>query len=60
MTKLEAFIPPDFGRIAAQIAKQVIIQRLREAEKDSVYEEFKDKIDTIITGTVQRVENKTI
>lgn len=52
------FIPPDFGRIAAQIAKQVIIQRLREAEKDSVYEEFKDKIDTIITGTVQRVENK--
>ncbi|RAP28154.1 transcription termination/antitermination protein NusA [Candidatus Marinamargulisbacteria bacterium SCGC AG-343-D04] len=52
------FIPPDFGRIAAQVAKQVIIQRLREAEKDSVFEEFQDKVGTIVTGTVQRVENR--
>lgn len=51
------FIPPDFGRIAAQTAKQVIIQRLREAEKDSVHEEFNDKLNEIITGTIQRIEN---
>jgi len=49
---------PDFGRIAAQTAKQVIIQRIREAEKESVYDEFIQKVGTIITGTVQRVENR--
>ncbi|RAP31671.1 transcription termination/antitermination protein NusA [Candidatus Marinamargulisbacteria bacterium SCGC AG-414-C22] len=52
------FDPPDFGRIAAQTAKQVIIQRLREAEKDSVYDEYSTKTDQIITGTIQRVENR--
>lgn len=51
------FMPPDFGRIAAQTAKQVIIQRLREAEKESVHGEFSEKVNEIITGTVQRVEN---
>jgi len=49
---------PDFGRIAAQTAKQVIVQRIREAEKDSVYDEFKEKEGQILTGTVQRIENR--
>ena len=49
---------PDFGRLAAQSAKQVIIQRIREAEKDAVYSEFHNKIGHILTGSVQRVENK--
>ncbi len=44
----------DFGRIAAQTAKQVIIQRLREAEKNLVFEEFKERIGTLVTGTVRR------
>ncbi len=48
--------PSDFGRIAALTAKQVIIQRIREAEKSSIYEEYEDKVGTILTGTVQRVE----
>lgn len=50
--------PSDFGRIAAQTAKQVIIQRIREAEKNVIYNEFKHKVDHVITGTVQRIENK--
>ena len=57
-TVRKEIVPPDFGRIAAQTAKQVIIQRLREAEKESVYEDFITKVDTIITGTVQKIENK--
>lgn len=50
----------EFGRIAAQTAKQVIVQRIREAEKQSVFEEFKEKIGQILTGTVQRVENRNL
>jgi transcription termination/antitermination protein NusA len=50
----------DFGRIAAQTAKQVIIQKLREAEKDSVAEEFGGKENSIVVGTVQRVDRGTI
>lgn len=53
-------IPADFGRIAAQTAKQVIIQRIREAERDMVFEEFKDKEGDIISGVVQRVEGDTV
>ncbi len=48
--------PMDFGRIAAQSAKQVIVQRVRDAERDQQYEEFKNKIGEIISGTVKRVE----
>lgn len=48
--------PEDFGRIAAQTAKQVIIQRIREAEKTSVFDEFKEKEGQVITGVVQRQE----
>jgi N utilization substance protein A len=50
----------DFGRIAAQTAKQVIIQKIREAEKSSVMEEFGRREGEIVTGTVQRVERGNI
>jgi len=50
--------PQDFGRIAAQTAKQVIIQRIREAEKNVIFADFKDKVGKVILGTVQRVENE--
>ncbi len=50
----------DFGRIAAQTAKQVIVQKLREAERESIVEEYKDKENTIVSGIVQRVERGTI
>lgn len=50
-------LPPlDFGRIAAQTAKQVIIQKVREAERARQYEEFKDRVGEVINGTVKRVE----
>jgi len=46
----------DFGRIGAQTAKQVIIQKVREAERENLYNEFKDRRGDIISGTVQRME----
>lgn len=46
----------DFGRIAAQTAKQVIIQRVRDAERENIYNEFKDRKGELVTGTVQRIE----
>jgi N utilization substance protein A len=46
----------DFGRIGAQTAKQVIIQKVRDAERDNVYNEFKDRKGSLISGTVQRME----
>jgi N utilization substance protein A len=46
----------DFGRIAAQSAKQVIVQKVREAERDRQYEEYKDRVGEIVNGTVKRVE----
>ncbi|MDP2166939.1 MAG: transcription termination factor NusA [Thermodesulfovibrionales bacterium] len=46
----------DFGRIAAQTAKQVIFQRVREAERDVIYNEFKDKVGQVVSGTVVRKE----
>ena len=49
-----------FGRVAAGTAKQVVIQRLREAENDAVLTAFEDKIGTIVTGTVSRVEPKLV
>ncbi len=48
--------PMDFGRIAAQSAKQVIMQKVREAERERQYEEFKDRVGEIINGSVKRVE----
>ncbi|MDR1998076.1 MAG: transcription termination factor NusA [Candidatus Margulisbacteria bacterium] len=50
--------PDDFGRIAVQTAKQVILQKLREAEKNSITEEFSAKVNTIVTATVQRKEGR--
>jgi len=50
-------LPPiDFGRIAAQTAKQVIVQRVREAERKRQYEEYKDRVGEIVNGVVKRVE----
>jgi N utilization substance protein A len=57
-TELE--IPDAFGRVAAQTAKQVIMQRLREAERNAIFEEYKQKEHQVVTATVQRYEGKTI
>ena len=53
---IDALPPIDFGRIAAQTAKQVIVQKVREAERNKQYEEYREKIGTIINGTVKRAE----
>ena len=52
--------PEQFGRIAAQSAKQVITQRIREAERNMVLQEFMDKKGTLTTGIIQRVENRNV
>ncbi|MBC8129179.1 MAG: S1 RNA-binding domain-containing protein, partial [Rhizobiaceae bacterium] len=52
----EQLPPMDFGRIAAQSAKQVIVQKVREAERDKQFDEYKDRIGEICNGTVKRVE----
>jgi len=52
----EPLPPLDFGRIAAQSAKQVIVQKVREAERERQYEEYKDRIGDIVSGIVKRVE----
>src|SRR3954451_16023255 len=52
----ETLPPFDFGRIAAQSAKPVIVQKVREAERDRQYDEYKDRIGEIVNGTVKRVE----
>ena len=58
ITKLETHT--DFGRIAAQTAKQVIIQRLREAEREAIFSEFKGREGEIISGVVQRKEGQLV
>ncbi|AUS09134.1 transcription termination/antitermination protein NusA [Laceyella sacchari] len=50
--------PADFGRIAAQTAKQVVTQRIREAERTAIYKDFIDREEDIITGIVQRADNR--
>ena len=52
--------PAELGRIAAQTAKQVIIQKIREAERDSLFDEFEDQRGDLITGTVQRFEGGAV
>ncbi|MGC8863762.1 MAG: transcription termination factor NusA, partial [Armatimonadota bacterium] len=52
--------PENFGRIAAQTAKQVVVQRIREAEREHVYEEFGDRVGEVLTGTVQRREGRNV
>lgn len=50
----------DFGRIAAQTAKQVVLQRIREAEKETIFSEYKSKEGEIVSGIVQRIEGKNV
>ena len=52
--------PANFGRIAAQTAKQVVMQRIREAERDVIFDQYKEKEDELITGTIQRFHNDNI
>lgn len=52
--------PKDFGRIAAQTAKQVVIQRIRDAERDVIYDEFINRENEIITGLVQRISKNNV
>jgi len=59
--ELEMELPPqEFGRIAAQTAKQVILQRVRDAERDAVYAEFVDKEGKIVRGIVHRIEKRNV
>lgn len=58
ITELE--VPKEYGRMAAQTAKQVIIQKLREAEREMVYTEFKDKENEVLSGVVQRREGRNV
>ena len=58
---IEEELPPiDFGRVAAQSAKQVIFQKVREAERERHFEEFKDRVGEIISGVIKRVEYGTV
>lgn len=56
--EIETTPPRDFGRIAAQTAKQVVLQRIREAERELVYEAFTDREGDVVTGLIQRIEPK--
>ncbi len=58
--KTELEIPGTFGRMAAQTAKQVIIQRLKEAERNVIYQDYKDQEGEIVTGLVQKIEGPNI
>lgn len=52
--------PKHFGRVAAQTAKNIIIQKMRDAEREAIYEEYADRLREMITGTVQRVDRNNI
>jgi N utilization substance protein A len=56
----EEVTPKDFGRIAAQTAKQVVVQRIREAERGLIFEEYANRESDIVTGVVQRLENRNL
>ncbi len=58
--QMELFPPAAYGRMAAQTAKQVIVQRLREAERETIYNEYKGREGEIVTGIVQRVEGRMV
>jgi len=58
--KVELEVPGAFGRMAAQTAKQVITQKLREAERETIFEEYKDRVDEVINAVVQRREGKIV
>lgn len=56
----KSITPKDFGRIAAQNAKQLIVQRIKDAERNLVYDEFVNRVDEIVNGTVERVERGNV
>jgi len=56
----EVFPPAEYGRVAAQTAKQVILQRLREAERTMIFQEYKEKEGQLINGTIQRIEGNVV
>jgi transcription termination/antitermination protein NusA len=58
--EMEDITPPGFGRIAAQTAKQVIMQQIREAEKTSILDEYQEKIGEVINGMVQRMDGRDV
>src|SRR5213596_286318 len=58
LIKREEVTPDDFGRIAAQTAKQVILQRIREAEREMMYEEYIDRVSEVVTGIVQQAGDR--
>jgi len=58
--EIELETKADYGRVAAQTAKQVVIQRIREAERDAMFEEYKDKENEVLSGVVQRVEGRNV
>jgi transcription termination/antitermination protein NusA len=60
IVEIELESKQDYGRVAAQTAKQVIIQRIREAERDSMYDEYKDKEGEVVSGVVQRIEGRNV
>lgn len=60
IVEIELPVEEEFGRVAAQTAKQVIIQRIREAEREIMYEEYKDREGEVVSGTVQRVEGRNV
>ncbi|NMC35852.1 transcription termination/antitermination protein NusA [Candidatus Beckwithbacteria bacterium] len=59
-TKQEEVTPPGFGRIASQTAKQVILQKIREAEKDAILKEYQDRIGTLVSGMVLRHDGQFV
>ena len=56
----EEIVPKDFGRIAAQTAKQVIVQKLREAERDIIFSEFNDRKGEIVSGIIQKADSNIV
>ncbi|MDP3487339.1 MAG: transcription termination factor NusA [Bacillota bacterium] len=56
----EKVTPRNFGRVAAQTAKQIVVQRIREAERGQIYEEFTNRESDIVTGIVQRADSKNV
>ncbi len=57
---VKTFVPKDFGRIAAQTAKQVILQKLHEAERDSTFSAFSDKEGELMEGTVRKIDDRNV
>ncbi len=59
-TLVEEFVPNDFGRIAAQTARQVILQKIHETERDNTLNEFSDKENEVLSGVIRKVEAKNV